>query len=168
MPDQTPPGTAAAFPLTYSDAFGTAEVSCQVDGHGLAFELREHTFRGRAFNVLETDGMAMVDLPADQYPVDKWGDLVAKFTLTLPIAILGSREPTGQLRLEFDRRKGRIRGAKPAGPRRSLTSRRPGGVPGSGFFSPVNGPTKTGIGMSMAKMGEFHRHRNNPGARPAR
>ncbi|MCL2850424.1 MAG: hypothetical protein FWE61_10330 [Micrococcales bacterium] len=74
----------------YEDEFGLVETTCQTDGHCLVFELHGRTFRGRSFNLLEVDGAEMVDLPPDQLPVNKSGDLVAKFTMT-PVTVVGVR-----------------------------------------------------------------------------
>jgi len=105
-------GSVMDYPLVYEDEFGTVETTCRSDGHGFVFRLRGRTFRGRSFDCLWVDGSEMTDLPRDLFPVksygpeNEFGDLIAKFTIKLPLDVLGAAEPAGQLVLSFDCRDG--------------------------------------------------------------
>ncbi|MCL1838451.1 MAG: DUF6304 family protein [Propionibacteriaceae bacterium] len=106
-------GLGMEYPLVYTDEFGTVKTSCHSDGHGFMFQLRGRTFRGQSFDCLYVDGCEMADLPPQEFSVKKiWsehnncydGDLEGKFTITLPLRILGATEPAGKLMLSFDHR----------------------------------------------------------------
>ncbi|MCL2090780.1 MAG: DUF6304 family protein [Micrococcales bacterium] len=98
-----------SFPLTYEDCYGVVETTCWTDGHGLVFSLRGRTFRGCSFSLLDPDGTTMAELPDDLFPVGTYGvsgdgDLLAKFTLTVPLAVTGAGQSAGNLTLTFDLR----------------------------------------------------------------
>lgn len=101
-------GSVMEYPLVYEDEFGTVETACISDGHGFVFELRGWTFRGQAFDCLWVDGAEMADLPPDLFPVDNHGDLVGRFTITLPLGVLGAADSAGQMVLSFDYREGAV------------------------------------------------------------
>ncbi|MCL2422549.1 MAG: DUF6304 family protein [Micrococcales bacterium] len=101
MPEEEPRTNLVECPLVYEDELGSVETTCRSDGHCLVFDLRGRTFRGRSFNLLDVDGSQMEDLPRDRFPVDERGDLVARFTMTLPVAVVGSDDPTAGLVLVF-------------------------------------------------------------------
>jgi hypothetical protein len=95
------------YPLRYEDRFGLVDTVCRSNGRELIFELRGRAFRGENFNLLDVDGPDdMASLPDDQFPVDRYGDLLACFTIELPLPVLGAVEPAAQLGLSFDYRDG--------------------------------------------------------------
>lgn len=110
MDNQPCVSTVVEYPLVCEDNFGTVETVCRSDGHSFVFELRGRTFRGRAFGCLWVDDSDMADLPPGSFPVRRYGptsnscDLAAKFTITLPLGIVGAKQPAGHLVLGFDYR----------------------------------------------------------------
>ena len=109
-----PPGAMVEYPLVYEDSVGMVETVCRSDGHSFAFELRGRTFRGQAFDCLWVDGSEMIELPPDLFPVQSFGSnnesggLVAKFTITVPLGVIGAGEQEGRLVVGFDYRDGDV------------------------------------------------------------
>lgn len=96
--------TNTEYPLIYQDSLGKEFITCLSDGHSLQMTIRNVTFNGSSFNMLEPYSEEDI---SEQFIYDSNGYLSAVFTIQIPLTIKTDNiTNAGKLHLCFDYRQG--------------------------------------------------------------